>query len=158
MQLFSDLDPIAVVNQSIKLSNSRTPLLVDGDFTTCISRLSFTLQSSAWARVIPDEFYIRRNIFSIHLAGKGFTCSPVGGITVSLQPPCPDKTHCIGALPCIAGKAAYKDSLIVCGYRCTSQLYWEFVVVYLRSLLYNHGGSLPELCEIWFSIWWQGPL
>ena len=138
VQLFSGQELIAVVKQSITLTSSRSPLLVDEDFTTCILHISFALQSSTWAKVIPNELYIKRENFSTYLFGKGFTCSPIGGFSVA-------RTAII--MP------KYSLSRHKCEYRCTYRLFWEFVVLYLRPLVIYHGGSPPELCEIRLSIW-----
>ena len=150
VQLFSDEDPQAVVNSTLKLGNQRTQLVVDNNFTTCISRMSLTLQPSTWAKFVPDEFYIQRSPFTIYVAGHGFTCSTVGGISVSLQPSCRDNIDCFKMVLCTAGKVSYKGGLLVCQYQCTTSLQWEFVVVHIRPIVVYTSTRPPKLCEIWF--------
>ena len=150
VQLFSNEDPLTVFNSTLKLGNQRTQLVVDNNFTTCISRVSFELQPSTWAKIVPHEFYIRRNPFTIYVAGNGFTCSAVGGISVSVQPSCKDNSECFNSVPCTSGNVSYKGGRLVCENHCYTSLPWEFVVVYIGPLVVDKGALPPELCEIWF--------
>ena len=148
VQIFSDQHPVTVAANPTTLSSDRTPLLVDQDLTTCIYRPS--MNSYMWAKVIPSEFLVRRKTVSVQLAGKAFTCSPLGGISLGLQASCGDDGECFDTQPCVTRQALQMDSLVVCDYYCLTPTDWAFVVVYLSHLAADHGGSTPELCEICF--------
>ena len=150
-QMFSDQLPFHVLNNSIKLSKDRTPLLVDTDVTTCISHAFYARRSSLWAKIVPDELDIRRNTFPLNIAGKGFTCSPVNGISVGLQSSANADGSYTNVVPCVVTEAPLRNGLNVCKYKCATQVHWEFVVVYIGQLSIDNTGYPPEICEIWFS-------
>ena len=148
VQFFSAQHPVTIAANQTALSNDRTPLLTDHDFTTCIA-ISST-NSYKWAKVQPSEFFVRRKTVSVQLAGKGFTCSSLGGISMGLQPSCDGDDDCISTQPCVTRQAPQREGLHVCDYHCVTTTDWEFVVVYLSHLAADLGGNTPELCEIWF--------
>ena len=150
VQLFFDEHPVTVAANSTMLSGDRTPLLTDHDFTTCITRSSMNLRSFVWAKVVPGELFVRRKAVSIQLAGKGFNCSPLGGISVGLQPICSDYGDCLNTQPCVTRQAPKKDGLHVCDYHCVTPTDWAFAVVFLGHIAAGPAGSTPQLCEIWF--------
>ena len=151
VQFFSDQQPVTIAANQTALSSDRTPLLTDHDFTTCISRSS--TNSYMWAKVQPSEFFVRRKTVSVQLAGKGITCSPLGGISIGLQPSCDDGSDCINTQPCVTRQAPQREGLHVCDYHCVTTTDWQFVVAYLSHLAADPGGYTPELCEIWFVNW-----
>ena len=148
VQFFSAQQPVTTAANQTTLSNDRTPRLTDHDFTPCISRSS--TNSYKWAKVQPSEFFVWRKTVSVQLAGKGITCSPLGDISMGLQPSCDDGSDCINTQPCVTRQAPQREGLHICDYHCVATTDWEFVDVYLNHLTADPRGNTPELCEIWF--------
>ena len=157
MQIFSNLQPLDVANQPLRLSDERTTMLTDSSVATCYNITHDSGTNLRWAKVLPPRSYLFGKTFSVFVAGRYSSCSPIDGISVAVQPSCDALSHnftctCTKPVPCVATRAPQAASLLICEYRCQVFDVWEFIVVYA-----GHAVSAPadalELCEIWFTNW-----
>ena len=150
MQIFSNRDPEDVARNQVYLSNDRTALLTDSAMATCFTVPHNSNRHLLWMKVLTSRAYLFGKVFSAFVAGKKFSCSPVDGISVAVQPSCHGNGNCIPAVPCTARKAHQKAGLFVCEFQCKTLTTWTFVAINI-----NDGGldfdGYQELCEIWFS-------
>ena len=96
--------------------------------------MCYQIINESTVKVRPGEFFIRRKTISIQLAGKGFTCSPLGAIYVGLQPSCDDDGNCLNTQACISRQAPQRKDLHICDYHCVTPTDWAFAVVFLGHI------------------------
>ena len=153
VQIFNT-DPLALVLNSPQLSKDRTMILTDKKMTTCTS-YDYNLNNNlVWFKVQTPRSYLFGKTFSVFVAGRDISCSPIDGIRVAVQPACSANGNCTNALPCTAKKAPPKAGLLVCEYRCQTLDRWDFVATYSTNPALVSNREI-ELCEIWFSNWFM---
>ena len=75
------------------IGSDRTRLLGDHLTSTCMPMSQNTQKNKNFLKVLPVRDYLFKRHFSVHIAGKGISCSPDGGINVFIQPWCVDQTR-----------------------------------------------------------------
>ena len=125
------------------MGDDRTRLLRDHSTSTCMPTFEDPQKNKRLLKLLPSRHYLFKRHTIVHIASKGFSCSPINSIKVFIQPWCVDQANCPMALPCISLKANQIADLTVCKFLCQTQESWAYVYVEI--------GVDQELCEIWFS-------
>ena len=80
-------------------------------------------------KVLPRRDYLFKRHVAVHVVGNGFSCSPVNGIAVFIQPSCVDQGNCPGVLPCVSLKDIHMSDLIRCEFRCHMKEPWDYALL-----------------------------
>ena len=150
VQIFSDLQPLDVARHSLRLSEERTTMLTDNSMSTCYSIYSDFRINWRWIKVLPMRSYLLGKTFSVVVAGRYASCSPIEGLSVAVQPACTLNHTCTKPAPCIVMGNPQTKNLMVCEHRCQVSGIWDFVAVYLGHVDSSSAVGL-DLCEIWFT-------
>ena len=103
-------------------------------------------------KVLPSRDYLFKRHVVVHVTGKGFSCSPIDGIAVFIQPSCEDETSCPHMRPCVSLKEEQLAHAIVCKYRCQIKESWDYVLVDLAAYDVRADITIDwQVCEIWFT-------
>ena len=151
VQIFELVDwcgPMDIFN----MGSDRTRLLGDHLTSTCMPISENTQKSKNFLKVLPGRDYLFKRHFSVHIAGKGISCSPDGGINVFIQPWCADQANCTKTRTCVSLKEYIKADLTMCQFRCQTQEPWAYCLLDLRGCNIRTEPVVGwELCEIWLS-------
>ena len=150
MQLYYNPEPSPACMSTYNISSMRTPLLSDQHMTTCLQIFSDPDQTHFRAKVLPQQYHLRRRLFKLLVAGKGLHCSPLDGVLVSLHSSYKNTEKLNHGVLCVMEKASIQDDLTVCEAQCRHSGIWDYVLVDIWR--YNRNVN-TTLCEIMFSIW-----
>ena len=150
MQIFSDPQPMDVARHSLRLSEERTTTLTDNSMSTCYTICYDFRMNWRWIKVLPLRSYLLGKTFSVFVAGRYPSCSPIDGISVAVQPKCTLNHTCTKPAPCKVMAVPQTTSLMVCEHRCHVFYVWDFVTIYL-GLADSSSAVGLELCGIWFT-------
>ena len=138
-----------------EMGNNRTPLLGDHLTSTCLSKSQDLQKRQTVLKVLPSRDYLFRCDLILNIAGNGFSCSPITGIVVFVQPSCLDQGNCPGVLLCVSLKEGEMGDLIKCQYRCEMEEPWDYALVDLAACNVRADIAVDwHLCEIWLSNIW----
>ena len=150
-QVFNQFDIGAPVDV-FRMSSDRSVLLTDHLTSTCMSLSEHLHMNHILIKVLPSRDYLFKRYVIVHVAGKGFSCSPTDTTTVYIQPTCADEANCTNVLPCISLRGYQAVDLTVCGFRCQTLESLDYALVYFTANdLHVAVQTNLELCEIWFS-------
>ena len=147
VQIFDQVDLCRSMDM-FTMGDDRTRLLRDQSTSTCMLTFEDHQKNKRLLKLLPGRDYLFKRHTILYVASKRFSCSPINGIKVFIQPWCVDQANCPMALPCVSLKANQMDDLTVCKFRCQTQESWAYVYVEVEV------GIDQELCEIWFSNVW----
>ena len=152
VQIFDQDDDACTRMTEFKMGSSRTTFLKDHLTTTCLSKSEDLRKSQTLMKVLPSRDYLFKRQVLVHIAGTGFSCSPVDGIPVFIKPSCEDAKNRPHIRPCVSLREDLMADAIVCKHRCQIKESRDYVLVDLA--VYDTRADINvdwQVCEIWFS-------
>ena len=135
-----------------EMGTHRTRKVNDLLTSTCISIPGDLLENQLVFKMLPSRDYLFNRHVAVHVAGKGYSCSPIHGIAVFVQPTCVDHANCPSLHPCISLGGNNVDDLTVCKFRCQLKASWDYALVDLAAYGARARVTVDcRVCEIWFS-------
>ena len=123
VQILHQVDICASIDV-LKIGSDWTRLLTDHLTSTCMSVSEDPQMGATVLKVLPGHDNRFKIHFITHVAGKGFSCSPVSGIAVFIQRSCGDKTNCPNVLRCVSLRGYQMTGLTVCKFQCETKEAW----------------------------------